>query len=169
MPCRYRNKNTGVEVVAALGEPVKIFNGQLHPEYVHEICFYTADEIRESGLHIIESVPVTDKWKAMQDMVAMVIRHGLRVEDYNKLEKLPYTHGERVEIGNEFIKEVELLQHVDSASIVGSTARGSDSDFSDVDVAIGVNECPGESGCEILKIMKKRYEVTPLDVFCETI
>lgn len=167
MVCRYGEKSHNrSEFVAALGTLPTIFEERLLTEHVHEICFYTADEIKNLGLDVLECVPVEDKWKAMQDMARMAIKYGLRVEDYNKFEKLPYTHGERVEIGNEFIKEVEPLPYVTSVSIVGSVASDSDNIFSDVDVAIAVKECPGKDECEIVKIMKKRYEVTPLDLFC---
>ena len=53
-----------------------------------------------------------------------------------------------------------------STQVVGSLANASDGPISDIDIVVGVEKCPGEKNCEIVKLMGDHI-MDSIDLYCE--
>ena len=128
----------------------------------------------------IEVVSKRELSELMRDKVVIEYEKVKTKEDIERISSLfgekygvkfretrGYTHEERIKLAKDISKGISF-DHISAIYVVGSTAKNSDKDDSDLDM-IGLREyCPDTSSCIIPRKCKKEYGIH-LDFWCLTV
>ncbi len=130
----------------------------LLPDFDVEIVMCAESEL-PSDMDVIESYMSGNKSDLLKAYADLCKRKGL------DFEIVRHNHEQRVQIAEDFLRDVNKIGYVSSVYLVGSVADGTDHNHSDVDIKIIRTHCPGEENCELSRLLKTEKYIA-VDVYC---